>query len=289
MAHSVKQLTPDLWLRRSELYLTNSGIFVSRGQALLIDPAVLPHEIRDIADFLTKRRLTPRVITLTHSHWDHILGPEQFPGVETIAHATYLDLVRERSAKIMDDIERWCREEGVRRDTPFEIPLPDTTFQDELDMQVGDLSFRLLHVPGHAADQLAVYEPDGETLWASDILSDVEIPFIMDRLAAYERTLRHLSTLDIRVLIPGHGNATTDASEIEKRFDEDTTYLAVLREHVARAIRDGRSVEETVHACRHIAYRRPDINDEPHRRNVESAYIELGGDADPGSVGWNRS
>ena len=289
MSHSLRRITNHLWFRQSELYLTNSGVFVSRGHALLIDPAVFPHEIRDIADFLTSHDIAPRLIALTHSHWDHILGPEQFPGVETIAHATYRACVRRDSRTILDDIEQWCRETGLRRSVPFNIPAPDVVCNDTLDVRIGDLSLQFLHVPGHAADQLAVYEPDSGTLWASDILSDVEIPFVSDSITAYEHTLDRLSALDIRVLIPGHGHVTTDTSEIVRRFEEDMTYLSGLRARVTRAIHDGQGVEETVATCRDMAYRHPEINERPHRNNVESVYAELGGGTDYEKVGWNKT
>ncbi len=263
-------------------------MFVSRGDALLVDPAVFPHEILDIARFLAAHSITPQLIALTHSHWDHLLGPEQFPGIKTIAHANYVSCIRDHSREIVEDIEQWCRDENVHRRMKFEIPLPDMTFQDRMEVRIGDLSLQFLHVPGHARDQLAVYEPDSGTLWASDILSDVEIPFVSDSLHAYEQTLNYLSTLDVRVIIPGHGHATSESNEIEKRFREDADYLSILRARITRAVENGRSLEETVTACRDIAYRQPTLNQEPHRNNVESVYLELGGDTDPENVGWSK-
>ncbi len=37
-----------------------------------------------------------------------------------------------------------------------------------------------------------------------------------------------------------------------------------------------------------MQYRHPEDNAGPHRLNVESVYLELGGDADPALVGWNK-
>ena len=41
-------------------------------------------------------------------------------------------------------------------------------------------------------------------------------------------------------------------------------------------------------ACAGITYRQPLDNDWAHRTNVASAYIELGGHADPQKHGWNK-
>ena len=73
--------TPDLWVAQSDYFLTNSGIFIRDGQAVLIDPCMRRDEIDAIAEFVQAQHAAPRWLVLTHSHWDHILGPERFPGV----------------------------------------------------------------------------------------------------------------------------------------------------------------------------------------------------------------
>ncbi len=55
------------------------------------------------------------------------------------------------------------------------------------------------------------------------------------------------------------------------------------------AISAGQSMAETVATCADMTFRHQGANAEPHRRNVESVYAELGGDADAAQVGWNRS
>jgi hypothetical protein len=57
---------------------------------------------------------------------------------------------------------------------------------------------------------------------------------------------------------------------------------------VGRVVREGRNVEEAVAACEAMTYRRRDANAFYHRLNVESAYLELGGQADARRVGWRQ-
>lgn len=277
-------------MAHSRLYETNSGVFLSEGQAGLIDPCIFPDEIEAVARFLAGRRATPRFLILTHSHWDHILGPERFPGVEVVAQANYLaEVAGAGGDRIRREIAAWEGEYGLGRERPFAIPAPDQLFAETLVLSVGSLSLLLAHAPGHAADQLVVYHAESATLWASDILSDVEIPFISHSLAAYERTLAVLSTREIRVLVPGHGRPTTDPAEIRARLSGDLAYLAELRERVERVVRQGGAVEEAVAACAGMSFHHPEENAGPHRLNVESVYLELGGAADPAQVGWHRT
>ncbi len=104
----------------------------------------------------------------------------------------------------------------------------------------------------------------------------------------YERTLERLRGYEVRALVPGHGHPTTDPAEIRTRLDEDRAYLRELRGHVSAAVQAGRTVAEAVAACAAMQYRHPAENAQTHQLNVESAYLELGGQADPRRVGYGQ-
>jgi glyoxylase-like metal-dependent hydrolase (beta-lactamase superfamily II) len=247
-----------------------------------------PEEIDALAAWVAAQGATPRWLVLTHSHWDHVLGPERFPGVRVLAQAAYPAAAARDREEILAEVAKWEARLGRRRTAPFVVPLPDETFADDHTLNLDGLELRLLHVPGHAPDQLAVYEPAGGWLWASDILSDLEIPFVAHDLDAYERSLARLKALPLRGLVPGHGHPTADAAEIQRRLDEDRAYLAEVRERVARAVGQGLPVAQAVALCADMRYRHPADNAQPHRLNVESAYLELGGQADARRVGWGQ-
>jgi glyoxylase-like metal-dependent hydrolase (beta-lactamase superfamily II) len=282
------QLTDHLWYAQSEFFYTNSGVFLSEGEALLIDPCMRPEEIDTLAAWVEAQGARPKWLVLTHSHWDHILGPERLPGVRTLAQAEYPAVAARDREGIRAEVEKWEARLGRRRAEPFRVPAPDEIVHDGHKLILGGLELWLLHVPGHAADQLAVYAPESGCLWASDILSDLEIPFVSHDLGAYERTLARLEMLEPRGLVPGHGHPTMNPAEIQTRFDEDRAYLAALRERVTRAVEQGLGVAEAVALCADMPYRRPAENDPPHRLNVESAYLALGGQADARRVGWGQ-
>jgi hydroxyacylglutathione hydrolase len=286
MPHLPIAVSPDLWVAQSDYFLTNSGIFLSEGQALLIDPCLRLDEIDAIAEFVRVQGAAPRWLVLTHSHWDHVLGPERFPGLRTMAQARYLDVVARDAARITTLVGQWEAEAGQARAVPFSVPLPDETFEANGQVDVGRLKLRLIHVPGHAPDQLALYEPERGCLWSSDILSDVEIPFVSDNLTAYERSLATLAEYDLRLLVPGHGHPTASREAIQTRLAEDRAYLAELRVCVSRAVERGQSAAEAIRACADMRYRNPDENAGPHRLNVESVYLEMGGAAAPRHAGW---
>jgi len=285
---AISPFTPDLWVLHSRTMAYNAGAWISNGQALLIDPGVFADEIDLLAQTVKGQGAEPSAVLLTHSHWDHVLGPERLPGVRVLAHERAVGLMAEYEQLIRREIAQWEKAKEVKRLTTFTMPKVDQTFAESGDIQIGDLNLQLIHVPGHAADQLAVFEAASGTLWASDLLSDDEIPFVSDRLIAYEQTLAHLAALDIRALVPGHGTFTTDANEIRARITDDRAYLAELHERVGATVRVGQSVEAAVAACASMHYRLKDRMTLYQRLNVESIYLELGGPGDPKQIGWER-
>lgn len=170
----LQPLTPDLWVLPCAAMHYNAGVFLSGGEAVLIDPGLLPDEIAALQRLLTEQRAAPAIVALTHSHWDHVLGPEHFPGVPVLAQAEYERIVARDGNAIRREIERWETAHKVRREHEFVIPKPDRVFTSEMTLAVGDTTLRLAHTPGHAADQLVLYHAATGALWASDFLSDLK-------------------------------------------------------------------------------------------------------------------
>jgi hydroxyacylglutathione hydrolase len=275
----------SLHVRQSKFLHYNEGAFVSGGEACLVDPGILRDEVEALVRELAGAEA--RHVVLTHADWDHVLGPEHLPPCTIVAHAAYEDeLDASGTRSILAKLEAHA---GVSRERPFEPPLPDVTFDVDLVLRVGELELRLEHAPGHTASMLTLYVPQSRTLWAADVLSDVEIPSVIHDLADYERTLARIAELEIATLVPGHGNPTHDATEIRRRLEEDRRYLDQLRAAVAATVAAGRSLEETVTACKAIQLRRSDEDATTHRLNIEKVYADLGGDADPGEVGYARA
>jgi len=266
----------------------NAGVFINAGQALLVDPGLYPDEIDRIRAHIYAQAAAPTRIVLTHSHWDHVLGPEYFPGVPVVQQQESLAVLAESGTQIEHQVTEWERQSHVRRDMPFLMPQPDETFADRLELALGDRPIELLHAPGHAPEQLVVYDRAEATMWAADMLSDIEIPFVMHSLQAYRMTLDRLAQLDIDVLVPGHGRPAANRADVRARFDEGRAYLVELQHRVEAALAAGQGAAETVAACAGMSYSNRDQNEGPHRLNVETAFIELGGKAEPGHAGWNR-
>jgi glyoxylase-like metal-dependent hydrolase (beta-lactamase superfamily II) len=267
----------------------NTGILHDAGHAALIDPALLPDEVEDIAAFCEGHQLDVETVVLTHHHWDHVLGAARFPGAQVVTQQAYvaqtvLDLEHTRSS-----IRRFYEAEGMAFSAPFDPPMPGQTVDHIVGLMIGEFRVQLFHTPGHARDHLSVYDAESAFLWAGDLLSDLEIPFVSDRLDAFERTLGMLSAMQVDVLVPGHGNLTSDAAEIRRRIDADRAYLADLRRRVETVVLARGSVQGATAACAGMVFRNPVANAEAHAMNVEQVFLECGGSAPSNALlGWSR-
>ncbi|MEI7644558.1 MAG: MBL fold metallo-hydrolase [Chloroflexales bacterium] len=288
MPSSPKQLTAGLWVFPSRSMAYNAGVFLRDGQALLIDPGPHPDETDEIAAFVAAHGATVAVIVLTHSHWDHILGPERLPPVPLVAHARYPETTGRDSDGIVRQVRRWEGQHGHPRATPFVIPQPGQLIDDLGELEIGGARLQLLHIPGHANDQLAIFAPDEGWLWAADTLSDLEIPFVSESLADYERSIERLAAVPAGVVVPGHGSPTDSLADIAARIAEDRQYMAALRAMVAGALAAAGGVEVARAACAGVRLKNDAENHGAHRLNVESVFLELGGAGDPDLLGWNQ-
>jgi glyoxylase-like metal-dependent hydrolase (beta-lactamase superfamily II) len=283
-------LTPNssLALFPSRALSYNAGVFLLGGQALLVDPGLFADEVDLLRSYIYSQGAAPTYVVVTHSHWDHVLGPEYFPGVTVVQQQESVAVFAEHHIHIEHQVTEWERQSNVSRDMPFLMPEPDQTFADRLELRLGDGTIELLHAPGHAPEQLVVYDRAEQTLWAADMLSDIEIPFVMHNLKAYRQTLDRLAQLEVSTLVPGHGRPAISQREVRARFDADRAYLAELQRRVEAAVAAGRSAADTLSICADMTYANRDQNEEAHRLNVESAFVEFGGAPDPRHPGWNR-
>ncbi len=287
MSETIKQITPNLWVQQSEYFATNSGIFISNGEACLIDPNMNPDEIKAIANFIDSQKVQLHCIILTHDHWDHVLGPAFFPNIKVLAHTNYLQGGTEQIGHIQEQIVDWQKRYDLPQTPNFEIPIPNERVEEGSKITIGSERLEFVHVPGHAPDQVAIFHQSSGTFWAADTLSNIEIPFVSHNLAAYEAMLEKVSKLDIQTLIPGHGAVTNDVEEVKKRINEDIAYLTELRGKVSGIVDCGGAVEDCIDSCLAMTFKNPEANKNEHRMNVESAFLELGGKADGAKkLGW---
>ena len=238
----------------SGLYLTTSVVVNGSDGALVVDPGILPREIGAVAWYVEHSEKPARYVVYTHHHWDHILGGQAFP----TAHRCFPEAMTAHDP--LAKIRRFDDEYYVQREPAFEFQPPHELVDDGWTGSLGDVDFRLIHLPGHAADMLGVHVPAERTLIAADMLSDVELPMIEGDGRDYLQSLHKIDALvaagQVETLVPGHGHITHGADAIRARIAEDIAYVDQLRMVIGGKLTDGE--EASVAACVSMQYRGKD-------------------------------
>jgi len=154
------------------------------------------------------------IVVATHIHLDHVGSLHEFPlRAGPTMSALRFDSMDEAVTYAymfhnLDGAVSKLPAPGWKA-TDYKIPpAPLTRTLDEGDVvDLGDRQFRVLHLPGHSPDSIALFDEADGLLFAGDAIYD---GMLIDDLpdsdrAAYCRTMQRLLDLPIRIGHGGHG------------------------------------------------------------------------------------
>lgn len=216
---------------QSRFWQLNSTIYYENGTALCWDPAYTPVEIEQVRSALDHFLPDEYFILYTHGDYDHIAGDSRFNGALRVGSLRMEG--KADKAEELQQIESVDHEFYIRRDIPLLFPNLDMLITDSGPSRhkLGNVDVHFYPAPGHTPDGLFTIIPS-QGLWiAGDYLSDIEFPFVTD-LKAYAETLetasRILEDYPIQVMVPGHGKAAFDKTDILDRIKRSENYLESL-------------------------------------------------------------
>ena len=233
----------------------------------------------------------------THGHVDHVMGAALLgEGAVVVAHE-----------RVPARFERYARTGGWNaiingrqfgaRDLrwPTEFRLPDRTFHDRLDLDVGGVRAELHHARGETDDHLYVWLPDRGVLFCGDFftwsLPNAGNPQKAQRYPVdWAAALRAMSALRAELAVPGHGPPLFGPAVVARVLGETADALESLIEQVVERMNAGADLDEVLHVV-HLpealaarAYLRSAYDDESFV--VRAIWRTFGGwwDGDPASL-----
>jgi len=148
--------TLTLGVCATNCYITKIG-----NTALVVDPA---DEGETICAFLREKNLEPVACVITHAHFDHIYGLdtlcETFPKMKVYAHKLDADALSDTFRNLSSPLF------GV----PYAYKGDVEMLCDGQILPVGDVSFEVLHTPGHTEGSICLYNKDEGVLFSGDTL-----------------------------------------------------------------------------------------------------------------------
>ena len=98
--------------------------------------------------------------------------------------------------------------------------------EDGEEIQLGGHPFRVLHLPGHAPDQIALFHSGEKLLISSDALWERDLAVVTaavegdDAAAVWLASLDRLADLEVKLVLPGHGTPFADFTGALERTRE---------------------------------------------------------------------
>ncbi len=176
------------------------------GDALVIDPA---GDADDIIALANAKKLTIRSIVNTHAHVDHVMGNEEMKrktGAKIIVH--------ENDAPLLAHIPRTMLAMfGAKPSPPA-----DQTVKDGDTIQVGEVSLKVLHTPGHTPGGMSLYGEGmvftGDTLFVGGV-GRTDLPGGSWQVMLNSIKNRLLTLPDETIVYPGHNYGASQSSTIK--------------------------------------------------------------------------
>jgi glyoxylase-like metal-dependent hydrolase (beta-lactamase superfamily II) len=144
----------------------------------------------------------------THAHVDHCGGNAFFREAEVLAHR------REAEEMVRGSLYDTCRLRGEK------IPRRVDRILAEGDViELGNLSLKVLHTPGHTPGSICLLEEEkrilfsGDTLFSGGGFGRVDLGGSSEEMI---QSLRRLAAIDFDLLLPGHGGVAKNGKEQAK-------------------------------------------------------------------------
>jgi cyclase len=274
----------------------NSIAIVGDSGVLVFDTNGTPASAANVLAAI--RRITPkpvRYVVNSHWHWDHWYGTEvytaAYPDVKVVAHEktkammsgpaiefnrpglerqlpAYVEMLETRAktdaaARPLAEADRFFLEQKKHA----HLVLPNTTFTDRLDLDLGGRRVQLLHydraiTPGDTF----LYLPAEKIVVTGDLLVNPITFGLSSYPTGWLKTLEGIDRLDAAVLIPGHGDALRDKILLRATMSVLRELLKSGKDAKARGLDADQAKEETLPRLRDLmismTHDDPKLNDQ---------------------------
>jgi len=178
----------------------------SKGEGLVIDPA---DDIDGILAIAERQKITIRYILNTHAHVDHIMGNEEMKK-KTQARI----IIHEEDAPLLARTPRsMLAMFGGRPSPPADLTVKDGDL-----IQVGDLTLKVLHTPGHSSGGMCLQGEHevftGDTLFVGGV-GRTDLPGGSRALMLHSIQTKLLTLPDETIVYPGHNYGPVPTSTIK--------------------------------------------------------------------------
>ena len=224
----------ELGSSANQNFISNAGFVVTPAGVVVIDALGSPELARRLIAQIRKVTDKPlNTVIVTHYHADHVYGLQVFKdaGARIVAHEASGEYLNSDTARLRLEASR--QELFPWVDESTKLMPPDQPIKGAIKLIVGGVDFEIIPVgPSHTPDDLVVWLPQSRVLFAGDLVFRNRIPFVGQ--ADSRQWIESLNTLlkfPAKVMVPGHGPASTDPAK-DMALTRD--YLVFLRQSMGK-------------------------------------------------------
>ena len=256
-------------------FISNAGVVIGPQGVVVIDALGSPALGKQLIDEIRKLTEKPiQFVIATHYHADHIYGLQSFIdiGATIIAQESAKEYLNSDTAQLRLQTSRTELAPWINDNTRL-VPAAQWIAEDT-SLKLSGLDVELIKMgPAHTPDDLAIYFPSEGVLFAGDLVFRGRIPYVgnADSLG-WIQSLDKLLTRQAHVIVPGHGPASTSATQ-DLRFTRD--YLIFVRKAMEQAARDLEPFDEAYLATDWSRYEKIPLFNAANRMNAYNIYLSI--------------
>jgi glyoxylase-like metal-dependent hydrolase (beta-lactamase superfamily II) len=220
------------------------GLICGDHYSLIVDAGNSTQHAKDFLQEIEKLNVPPvRYVVITHAHWDHFLGMNEFDAT-VIVNSQTNQLIKEWQRYSFDDrslqnyvdtnlMSTMCMK-TIQTDIPnrnsFKLNSPDVIFENTLTIDLGNKVCILEKIKGtHTDDSTIIYIPDEKVIF----LGDCAYGTTTNSLFHYKQSLllpmiKDIQKYDAEMFLLGH-ESICDSNEMNLYWEELTSASRVVK------------------------------------------------------------
>lgn len=252
--------------------ICNIGFIVGDQGVAIVDTGGSPKIGGQLREAVRKVTQLPILFVInTHVHPDHIFGNAAFKDDHPtfVGHEELAAAMMQRQSSYLHHQDDWVGLDAAGS----EIIPPTLAVKKSQTLDLGGRSLQLTAYPiAHTNNDLTVLDSKTGTLWTGDLLFVERTPSIDGDIKGWLKVIEQLRTVNAIHAIPGHGPIPQDW---QAALDNERRYLASLLDDVRTAIKQGRTMEQTMDTANSSEQGKWALFDIVNRRNVNLIFPAL--------------